>query len=698
MYKLVQALMCIFIVCHLSTALAQSIDSLFTEGDMLENEKEFISEETDSEPDLADLEDELSAFRHHPVNLNSMQPDELRKLPVLNEQQVQNLLTYTSSYGKLASIYELQLIEGFNQEFIEQIAPFISLDFPKTEPFSWKKAIRYSHVTVSTRYQRVLQPQGGYADCSDSLRALHPSDYFLGDPGAFLLKITSAYKDRLKIGLLAEKDAGEPFTGSYDSKKPGFDFYSGYAYLKDLGKIRQLVLGDYHLHFGQGLTFWSGFSYGMSGNSLAARKRASPISPSGSSNESSFLRGTAITLGFAKLLATAFYSNCHRDGNLIIPDSLTEEEAYISALQTTGYHRTETELADKRTLRQIIFGGNITYTSHRLRIGITSYELQYDKQVLKKPDVYSRFQGIGSKGGYGGIDFSYSYKRLLLYGECSLQDNGGAAGLFGLSLTPDPKLSFSAVYRQYSTLYLNPFSAGFGVNPKNTNERSLYLGMATTPSKNLSVLSSVDISRFPWLKFRVDSPSRGIESNFLASYALGKSGSINLRFRQATSAVSREVPPRHLASTEDTRKSILQFQFRYTVTPWLSLQNRIYYQRVSVADNSPSTGYYFSQEVTVKPAEYIWSACASIILFDTDNNDARIYAYEHDLPSSFSVPAMSGKGYRYYVMVRLNSMEKWECDIRYSSTIYPGKHSLSSGTAQIDGNCKSEIKLFLKYH
>ena len=184
-----------------------------------------------------------------------------------------------------------------------------------------------------------------------------------------------------------EKDAGEPFFFGKlgDSiqeivrqyRNPGFDFYGVHCYVSDIkitdGEtgaliVKDLALGDYQLSFGQGLTLWSGMSYGKASGGSSPMKRASGIRPKASSSEGKFFRGAATTMKYRNFYATAFYSLRNIDATVSLADSLDDPEL-ISALQETGYHRTINELAKRNTVRQQVFGGHLCYANSNLEVG-----------------------------------------------------------------------------------------------------------------------------------------------------------------------------------------------------------------------------------------------------------------------------------------------------------------------------------------
>jgi hypothetical protein len=688
---------CAFFFALPSLLFAQQEDSLQrADISSLETPIENITEHADAEIDFSQLEGVLDELKDRPVNLNSTNENELRRLVLINEQQISNLLAYIAEYGQVASIYELQVIEGFNQEIIEQLAPYISLTTVQAENFKWKNALRYGHPEILTRYQRVIETQQGYWKVPDSIRQSHPNEYYCGSPDGIYIRFLCKYRDRLQYGLVAEKDAGETLFSRADSLHKGFDFYSAHFYLNSPGKLKHLAVGDYHIQFGQGLTLWTGMAIGKAAGMIPQRKRAVAVRPHSSANETTFMRGIAATYDLGKLEFTGFYSSRKRDANLVGDDTLQEEDWSVSSLQEIGYHRTQGELADMKKVKELIAGGHVSFNENHLRIGITGYHINHNRKFTTRTNENTMFQPSLTSNSYIGVDYSYSYKRLTLYGEGSLQFNGGFAQVHGISFTPDPRLSCALVYRNYPINYLNPLSASFGEGGNVTNEKGLYFGLVTTPIRNVCLTAYTDFYRYPWLHYRVDAPSTGQEYSAQLVYSLGRAGSITFRYRHSTSAINKPNESNLTQSVGYTRRNYYQWQLKYQALPWLLMSNKVYFLEKSSTGNTSGNGFLISQDIQVKPIRGNWVLSSRYALFDTDSYDTRMYAYENDVPNAFSVPSMSGKGSRYYLMIKFRMLKKVDCWVRYSRTYYSNVSSISDGPAAIQGNTKSDVHLMLK--
>ena len=697
MLKLRSCLLFVFILFCFSEAFAQQPDTTkFSGTEEIEQQIENIAERSDVEMDYSDWVEEMNLLRQRPVNLNSNDENELRRLFFLNDLQIANLLEYTRQYGQLASIYELQVIDGFNERVVSQILPFISLSPFVPEKFSLKKALKYGGTDVMLRYQRVLQEPAGYANVPDSVRRARPNNYYLGDQNALFIRIQYSYKDYLKFGFVGEKDPGEPFLPKSDTLHKGFDFYSAHLFLKNIGIVKQLAIGDYHVQFGQGLTMWSGFSVGKAVGSVVMRKRAPALRPHASSNEYAFMRGVATTVGLGKFDLTAFYSNRKVDANLIPGDTLFSTEDMITSLQQSGYHRTPGELEDKGANHEVAEGGHLAWNGQRLRAGITMFHVNYAIPFEQQDSPDKKFHPGLSSNTYAGIDYSYNYKGLTLYGEASKQVDAGLAVLQGLSISPDPRLAFAMVYRNYQKNYVNNFNAAFGESSNSTNEKGLYMGMVSTPFNKITLSAYADFFRYEWLRYSVDAPSSGQEYSAQLVYNISRRGDLIFSYRNLSNPMNYSVANDKMNQIGDSKRDYYRMQLNYQALAWLKLQSRVEITKRNAPNKSRETGYLIYQGFQIRPLKKDMSVSFRYLLFDTDSYDTRLYTFEQDVPYSFSIPAFSGKGSRFYILFSSNISRNLAVILRYSQTWYSDRNVISSGKDEIMGNKKSDFKAVIK--
>lgn len=116
------------------------------------------------------------------INLNNANLDDLKSIG-LTKRQAQNLLLHKKKYGDLFSIYELQIVPGFDKEIIEKIAPNVIVEefWPEDNVslFHGRKIIRKKkNWHLLFRYGRTLEISKGYRNGT-----------FVGSPDDFLTRI-----------------------------------------------------------------------------------------------------------------------------------------------------------------------------------------------------------------------------------------------------------------------------------------------------------------------------------------------------------------------------------------------------------------------------------------------------------------------------------------------------------------------------
>src|SRR5437763_14065768 len=95
-----------FIIGHLSQA--QELPPA------IERQLESLAEQTQSEVQDEGYIDELEYRRKHPLDINSATESDLKRLHLLTEIQINNLIAYKKSFGKLIDIHELQSVPGWD--------------------------------------------------------------------------------------------------------------------------------------------------------------------------------------------------------------------------------------------------------------------------------------------------------------------------------------------------------------------------------------------------------------------------------------------------------------------------------------------------------------------------------------------------------------------------------------------------------
>ena len=384
-----------------SVAVAQEIPPVQKEPPVVMEEQ--LENLTEANEDVVTEDDswmqDMAYFLKYPVNLNYAEEGLLQQLKLLTPLQISNLLLYRKAFGIFIHIYELQAVPGWDVSTIRRVVPYITVS-EKTDVFySFSSRLKEGNHTLLVRGTRVLEKSKGYL--LDSSMA---NNFYPGSPQKILVRYKYKFKNTLQYGITAEKDAGEQFFRGAQSQ--GFDFYSAHLFVKNIGLIKTLALGDFSVNLGQGLTSWQSLSFNKGAEILNIKRQSEVIRPYNSAGEIEFHRGAAITLARNRWEGTAFASFRKLDAGFNI-DTVNFED-YVSSLQLSGLHRTTNEIAGRNKQEQFAFGGNIQYVTARFHVGANAIHYDFKYTVNKQDVLYNTFALSGKELVNYSVDYSYT--------------------------------------------------------------------------------------------------------------------------------------------------------------------------------------------------------------------------------------------------------------------------------------------------
>lgn len=667
---------------HISilTCLAQDLPP--SAEQQLENLTDAEQAETEDDSYLQQLEQ----FRRNPINLNVADINELRDLRVLTDLQIVNLISYRRLLGKFINIYELQAIPGWDLNTLRKLLPFITIALPVSLKNYPGLRFKDRNQSLLFRFSQVLEKQKGFDKSITGTR-------YLGGPQRIFFRYKYTYRNLLQFGLIGDKDAGEQFFKG--SQKKGFDFYSFHLFARKFGIIQSLALGDFTVNMGQGLIQWQSLAFKKSVDITGIKRQSAILRPYNSAGEFNFNRGVGITIKKENIEATVFASVRQLSANFVA-DTVNFED-YISSFQMSGYHRTDAEIADKNSLRQTSFGGNIKYIGNRWQIGINGVYYKFSIPVQKRDEPYNLFAMSGNNWQNLSIDYSYTYKNLHFFGEAAADKNFNKAILNGILISVDPRIDISVVQRVISKNYQAVNGNAFTENAYPTNENGIYAGISIRPATLWRLDAYGDIYRFPWLKYQVDAPGYGRDFLAQLTYTPNKQIEIYTRFRNESKQVNQAdnlTPTNYLVQLP---KQNWRLQTSYKINPIISIRNRVEMVWYNKKEESSETGFLTFIDFIYKPMMKPFSGFLRLQYFETDGYNSRLYAYENDVLYSYSIPVFFDKGYRYYLTLNYDLSKKTSLWLRLAQTIYRDKNTIGSGLDQIAENRKTEIKMQARY-
>lgn len=654
-----------------------------------EDKIEKVAEGGDESTDYSELIENLKFFKDHPINLNRTNKDELLDLGILDEIQINDLLKHLELHGDLLALEELQTINGFGNQKIKELFPYIKIDNTPMPTFkSFFRMVKSGQHQFILRMEQTVENKKGFLP-ADSLSNLNPNARYLGSRQKVYARYRFTYGRYLSWGITGEKDAGEEFFNG--TQKKGFDFYSAHFFIRNMGPVKALAIGDYKLSYGQGLTLWSGLAFGKGSDVTNVKRNASGIAPYSSVNEGGNFRGAAVSLGISNFTFDIFYSNVKLDANVADTNEYGES-ILVSSVSTSGYHRTPSELFDKHSLKVIMIGGHLSFDRRNLKIGVTALQNHLSTEFIRTAELYNQFDFTGIDFQNIAVDYSYVFQNINFFGEISRNKNGAFAYTNGILMSLDPKVSLVLLHRNFARAYYtfvaNPFrESDFA------NERGLYTGITIKPIRTVSLNAYYDFFAFPWLRYQVDAPSHGYEYLVQFTYTPSKKVELYLRIKESQKQQNVYGNFTALDYLVEAKQINYRFNASYKTSTSFSFKSRLEWVKYKIEDNSPDEGYMISQDVNYNPMGFPLSFNFRYALFDTKSYDSRIYTYENDIPGTFTIPAYFYKGQRVYLMLNYHVRKGIDIWARVGQTVYSNIDVISSGLDEIDGSKKTDVKL-----
>ena len=643
---------------------------------------------TEADDDMETEDDSYLQALHHfvkaPINLNYADAGLLQQLNLLSPIQISNLLSYRKLLGNFINIYELQAIPDWDVTLIRRLRPYITIA-EKADVFnSLQSRLKNGNHALLIRESQILEKSKGYLIDSSVAKNFYP-----GSPQKLLVRYKYIFKNSLQYGFTTEKDAGEQFFKG--AQKNGFDFYSAHFFVRNLGIIKSLAIGDFAVNLGQGLTQWQSLAFKKGADILNIKRQSDILRPYNSAGEIVFNRGLGITLKKNNWETTGFISYRKLDAGFNV-DTLNFED-YVSSLQSSGFHRTANEVAAKNSQGQLSFGGNISYSNEKIHVGANAVHYNFDHKITKADYLYNKYAISGKSAGNYSIDYSYTFKNMHFFGEAATDEGLDKAFVNGLLISTDARVDMSFLYRKISRGYQSLYTNAFTENTFPTNESGFYSGITINPVDYLRIDAYADFYHFPWLKYRTDAPTTGNDYMIQLTYKPNREVEIYTRYRTENKAINYNPYDLALNPVIGKLKQGLRTQFSYKLDKTFTFRSRVELVWYDKRGDDPQNGFLIYADLLYKPLLKPLSGNIRLLYFETDGYNSRMYAYENDVLYGYSIPVFYDKGYRYCLNLNYDVTRKLSMWARFAQTIYPNKNIIGSGLDLIIGNKKTEVKL-----
>ena len=611
----------------------------------------------------------LCDLEANPMNINTATYADLCRLPFLSERNIDDILAYRDRHGYLMTKGELQAIPSLDHDRMRLLACFIAVGPPPQKKVSLGRLISRGKSTLLATATVPLYERRGYRNG------------YLGYKPRHSLRYDFSSSDKLRFGLTGSQDSGEPFMA--EGNTMGYDHYSFYVQMRNLGRVSNIVAGHYRVQFGMGLVANTGFSPGKTAILSTLGRSQNTVSPVATRSAAGYFQGVAATVTVADGMdITAFASARPHDATL-------NDDGTVATIITSGYHRTPTEMGKKNNTWAYTTGANVRLRRNHFHIGATATYTHYNRDLHPSTtQTYKQYYPRGNDFANAGVDYGFSTRWLSLMGETAIDRKGAVATVNTVSLSIGSQLSLVALHRYYSHKYASLYARSFSDGGRVANEHGAYVGLEWRPTPQFAIDAYADYAHYPWARYRISHSSDSYDAMLSCRLSLKRwtlSSRYRLRMRYFDNADKTVMVRR------DTHRARLKAVFEGG-NGWGATTQTDF---ALVKSTSCDRGFMLAQRID---RQWRWLRMSvSGCFFCSDSYDSRLYVYEQAPLQSFSFPSLYGRGVRYAALARAELGGNVTLLAKVGVTNYFDRSTIGTGLQTINHSSMADLDVQLRW-
>ena len=618
----------------------------------------------------------LEALHAAPINLNNATREQLLSLPFLSEEQADSILAYRERKHGFEGLGELQFVSGLSFADRQKLALFVSAE-PLPRTLSAKERFFGGKHELTARLDVPFYKRAGQKANADGEKA------YAGSPLANAIRYRYNARDKsVRYGATFEKDAGEPFASHGNWP---YDYNSFYFALRPKGTRHEILVGDYRLHWGEGLVFGNRF-YMFSAQSLlsAARTPDAAARPNTGIDENRFFRGAAATLRFGAWAVSAAISYRKLDARI------TDDT--IRTFQTTGYHRTASELARKDTAAAFTAAARVDWQSNRVSLGAGAYYSGFNHDVSPEARKYNAYYFRGKAAAGLSANYLWRGRGFDVAGELAFDQDFHLAAYNSLAIHAVEDLKITLQHRYFARAYAAPYARAYAAGSRVANQHAVLLAAAYEGFSRLTLSGYVHYARFLSPIYLADSASNYFRAQVEAQYAPSRTTAFLLRY----SVLSRQ---RNISGYAPRMQYVgthrLRLQARFVSGRWTNVvqaDGTAYVQQTA----STAWGGAISARTTYRPSDRLRCSLFGTLFF-TDDYFSAVYAYEPQLRYTFAMPALFYHGFRVVALANFEVCRGITLSAKYAVHHYFNRDTQGTGTQLIASPTKQDLSVQVRF-
>ena len=280
---------------------------------------------------------------------------------------------------------------------------------------------------------------------------------------------------------------------------------------------------------------------------------------------------------------------------------------------------------------------------------------------------------------------------MHLFGEYAVDQKFTPGIIQGALLSLSKALDFSLLYRYLPPSYQSVFGKAFTENSQPSNENGLNTGILIKPFRVLKINTNIDIYTSSWLKYRVNTPSKGSNYSVQVQYVPSLKFELIFNYREKTTAINTTDTIINYPVVSKLKHWILSSNWK--LTRETELRNRL--ELINTFDhvtNSEGFLLYLEYHKRINSHFQVDGRVQYI-----ESPETAFYSYSNSSSIS-SLSSLKGTGYNYYIVLKYSPVKAFAVQVLFNQTIYKDRKSIGSGTEEIMGNRRSEAHLQISYN
>ncbi len=628
---------------------------LFSSAQTQEHEYEqWLDLEQESEEE-GELLEYLEWRREHPLDVNRATVMELQSLPWLTPAMAQEMVHQRRKAGHFVSLTEMSERCGWDPELLRTVTPYLVCRFSQPTFYRFESRQRWS------RRQQLSQ---GFLN-----------DAYVGDPNKIYNRLRFNWNDRVRLGIMTEKDAGE---------KDFYDLTRAYLAFAVPPWHSEVIVGHFSLESGQGLIYAPLFQISRTFDPVLSESRAATgIRPNLSASENGGYQGLAWRYHSQKSEGVVFISRNRWDAII--------ENDTVRSILATGLHRTATEKERRGQLATEAYGLFFSRVFFDCWRNALAWRSEWFSPVIGKGgELKDHYDFSGHHQWAASWQCDFFKGPVNLFSEWGWNRRRAEAYKIGLRLQGHHH-SFLLSWRHVSPAFDDPRSRWSTTD--NANTTALVVAGRSRLSPQVQVIAYSEYSRNPWPRYQLPMPNfNRVESMVGMEWQPQKALELMMRLKYR-----RDYLAENYADTFGNVIKMMTAHGRWHLLgQWeysqrkIVLRTRCEFKLHNQRLDSPQwptmpsgRGLFFYQQIKFEPSSWL-TVTTRYGMFDAPDYETRFYSYEQDLPGVWRNKMLYHRGLRWFVLCSFRPSRWLQASVKWEETVYDDQSFYGSGLDRVN--------------